>query len=96
MMEFELTPIETLEKHYNVERKEGLRFVYIGNVPGHPLENTYFPDCNFVVVKRYGFNILSWNLDKNNCCIQCKCSIPISGSPSKTRNTKKYFQILES
>jgi pyruvate formate lyase activating enzyme len=96
MMEFEPTPIETLEKHYNVAKKEGLRFTYIGNVPGHPYENTYCPECNYVVVNRYGFNILSWNLDKNNCCIQCKCPIPINGSPSKTSNRKKrYFQILE-
>ena len=64
MMDFEPTPIETLEKHYDVAKKEGLRYTYLGNVPGHPFENTFCPECNFIVVKRYGFNILSWNLDK--------------------------------
>jgi pyruvate formate lyase activating enzyme len=97
MMDFEPTPIETLERHYDIAKKEGLRYAYLGNVPGHPLENTYCPECNFVVVKRFGFNILSWNLDKNNCCTKCKCPIPIIGSLSKVNNIKKrYFQILES
>jgi len=97
MMDFEPTPIETLEKHYDVAKKEGLRYTYLGNVPGHPFENTFCPECNFIVVKRYGFNILSWNLDKYNCGIQCKCPIPIIGNPHKVSNIKRrYFQILES
>ena len=32
MMDFEPTPIETLEKHYDVAKKEGLRYTYLGNV----------------------------------------------------------------
>ena len=96
-MNFEPTPIESLEKHYDVAKKEGLRFAYLGNVPGHPFENTYCPECNLIVLKRYGFNILSWNIHKNNCCIQCKYPIPIIGNLSKVNNIKKrYFQILDS
>jgi pyruvate formate lyase activating enzyme len=68
MMEFGYTPIDVLEKHCSIAKEEGLRFAYLENVPGHPLENTYCPECNNVVVKRYGFNILSWSLDGNNCC----------------------------
>ncbi len=37
------TPTETLERHAQVAKEEGLRYVYIGNVPGHRLENTYCP-----------------------------------------------------
>ena len=29
------TPIETLEKAYDIGKAEGLRFIYTGNVPGH-------------------------------------------------------------
>lgn len=101
MMEFESTPIELLEKHYVIAKEEGLRFAYLGNVPGHLLENTYCPECNNVVVKRYGFDILSWNLDSDNCCNQCKHAIPIKGKPAKSiRNNninkrKRYFQFIE-
>ena len=40
-----ITPVETLERHHAIAKEEGLKFVYIGNVPGHPLENTYCPNC---------------------------------------------------
>jgi pyruvate formate lyase activating enzyme len=101
MMEFESTPIDILEKHYVIAKEEGLRFAYLGNVPGHFLENTYCPECNNVVVKRYGFNILSWNLDSDNCCNQCKYAIPIKGKPveslnnSSTNKRNRYFQFID-
>ena len=36
---------------------EGLRFVYLGNVPGHPGENTYCPGCGKLLVRRFGMAI---------------------------------------
>jgi pyruvate formate lyase activating enzyme len=99
MMEFGYTPVDTLEKHHAIAKEEGLRFAYLGNVPGHPLENTYCPQCNNVVVKRYGFNILSWNLDGNNRCNRYKCAIPIKGSPVEPADNsynkrKRYFHLM--
>src|SRR5256885_16998224 len=77
MMEFESTPIKTLEKHYEIAKKQGLEYVYLGNVPGHPLEHTYCSQCNNIVVKRYGFDIQGWNMDENNNCKFCGNKIPI-------------------
>ncbi|MBC7131348.1 AmmeMemoRadiSam system radical SAM enzyme, partial [Candidatus Bathyarchaeota archaeon] len=65
------TPIETLEKAYAAAKSVGLNFVYIGNVPGHPAENTYCPDCNELLIKRYGFAITRWNLTKDMHCPVC-------------------------
>jgi len=79
MMEFESTPIRTLEKHYEIAKKEGLTYAYLGNVPGHPLEHTYCSQCNNIVVKRYGFDIQGWNMDENNNCKFCGNKIPIIG-----------------
>ncbi len=39
------TPVETLEKAHSIAIKEGTQYVYLGNVPGHRLENTYYPAC---------------------------------------------------
>jgi pyruvate formate lyase activating enzyme len=39
------TSIQTLEETHNIVAKEGVRYVYAGNVPGHRLENTYCLDC---------------------------------------------------
>jgi pyruvate formate lyase activating enzyme len=64
------TPLKTLERAKEIADAEGLHYVYIGNVPGHPAENTYCPDCRQVVVRRTGFIIREINI-KNGCCQQC-------------------------
>lgn len=92
MMEFGLTPIDTLEKHHAIAKEEGLKYAYLGNVPGHPLENTYCPECKNIVVHRYGFSISGWNLDRYNCCKNCGYVIPIIGKPERTK--KNLFQII--
>ena len=79
MMEYPSTPVETLEKHYQVAKDVGLKYVYLGNVPGHKWEHTYCPECNNIVVNRYGFSIREWHLDKKNCCNFCGNRIPIEG-----------------
>ena len=55
--EFELsylpaTPIKTLERAVLLGRREGLSFVYVGNVPGHPGRNTVCPNCGRTVIER--------------------------------------------
>jgi len=92
MMEFDMTPIETLEKHYAITKSEGLKYVYLGNVPGHPLEHTYCPECNGIVIQRYGFSIVSWNIDSNNSCTNCGNPIPIVGRPRK--KNRNLFRII--
>jgi pyruvate formate lyase activating enzyme len=85
MLELGSTPVETLEKHYRIAKEEGLTYAYLGNIPGHPLEDTYCPGCNNVVIGRYGFNVDSWNLDAHNRCKTCGQQIPITGTLHKGR-----------
>src|SRR5205823_3472779 len=80
MMEFPWTPVETLEKHCAVAKEEGLKYVYIGNVPGHRLENTYCPGCGAIAIKRYGFDTTGWYLDKDNKCKRCADPTAFSAS----------------
>jgi len=65
------TPVKTLEKARKIGYDEGLLYVYIGNVPGHPGENTYCPNCKELLLKRYIFDVTRNNLTKNNCCPVC-------------------------
>jgi len=46
------TPIETLDRARKIGMDVGLLYVYTGNVPGYPGENTYCPKCGRVVVGR--------------------------------------------
>ena len=73
------TPVETLERLAKVAKEEGLWYVYIGNVPGHPLENTYCPKCGELLIERYGFYILKWNLTEDNRCPKCGFKQNIKG-----------------
>ena len=73
------TPIKTLEKAYAAVKEAGLNYVYMGNVPGHPHENTYCPNCNELLIKRFSFEITKWNLTKDMRCPACGQEIPIKG-----------------
>lgn len=61
------TPLNKLEKIREVGIQEGLSYVYIGNVPGHPGENTYCPQCGNVVIDRTGFASPLVRLEGNLC-----------------------------
>ena len=90
MMEYDSTPVKTLEKHYQIAKEEGLKYVYLGNVPGHPWEHTYCSECNNIVVKRNGFDILGWNMDKENKCNFCGNQIPIIGPLNKNYKQNRF------
>jgi pyruvate formate lyase activating enzyme len=84
------TPIETLEKAYMTCKEAGLNYAYLGNVPGHPAENTYCPSCNEAVIKRYSFEITRWNLTKDMRCPVCGHQIPIKGQLHTTGSKFPY------
>ena len=71
MMNVNSTPVSILEKYADIAKKEGLHYVYIGNVWGHPYEDTYCPKCGYKVVDRYGFYIEKFDLTSDGKCPKC-------------------------
>jgi len=61
------TPLATLERAKAISDAEGLHYVYIGNVPGHPAESTWCPKCRRVVVERAGFTVKALHLAGGKC-----------------------------
>ncbi len=94
MMDLPVTPVETLEKHYEIAKRTGLNYVYIGNVPGHPAESTYCPGCSKVLIKRFGYDILEYNLDRNNRCKFCGHKTPIIGPLSKSAGDERFIPVI--
>jgi pyruvate formate lyase activating enzyme len=84
------TSIETMEQAYMTAKEAGLNYAYIGNAPGHPAENTYCPNCNELVIKRYSFEITRWNLTKDMHCPVCGQEIPIKGKLHPTGASFPY------
>ena len=85
MLDYPGTPYETLKKHRDIAIKNGLRYVYVGNVHGSRFENTYCPECGRVVVERDDLYLKSWNIGSSGKC-ECGSSIPFSGkAPASIR-----------
>jgi pyruvate formate lyase activating enzyme len=62
------TPVEILVRARDAARAEGLRYVYIGNVPGlEGAETTFCPNCKKPVVERDIFAVTALNLDAGKC-----------------------------
>ena len=78
MNELYPTPVGTIEMAYDIAKKEGMRFVYLGNVGGHKYENTYCPKCNALLIDRVGFSVSAVKI-KDGKCPDCGEKIPIVG-----------------
>ncbi|MCW4001346.1 MAG: AmmeMemoRadiSam system radical SAM enzyme [Candidatus Bathyarchaeota archaeon] len=73
------TSVQTMEQAYLTAKNQGLNYVYIGNVPGHPAENTVCPNCDTPVIRREAFDVIQWNLTEDMHCPVCGQTIPIKG-----------------
>ena len=69
------TPIKTLEELRDIALKQGIHYVYLGNVPGHDGYNTYCHNCHKILIKRKGYNITKFNINDGKCKF-CKTPIP--------------------
>jgi len=69
------TPVSTLEQARGIAQKAGIKYTYIGNVPGHSGENTYCHNCKKMIIERKGFAILQNFIVKNKCSF-CGTTIP--------------------
>ncbi|MGQ4875854.1 MAG: AmmeMemoRadiSam system radical SAM enzyme [Promethearchaeia archaeon] len=67
----EPTPISTLLRAYKIARKNGLKFVYMGNLPSTEFENTVCPNCGKTVIKRIIFGVKESYIDKKGNCQFC-------------------------
>jgi pyruvate formate lyase activating enzyme len=61
------TPIQTLERAWQIGKDAGLKFVYVGNVPGHTYDDTCCPACNMLLIRRAGFDVLENRLQDGHC-----------------------------
>jgi pyruvate formate lyase activating enzyme len=63
------TPLSALEQAYDIGKKAGLWYVYLGNVPAEEKEDTFCPKCGAKMINRAGYQILRY--DKNGRCAEC-------------------------
>ncbi len=61
------TDVRLIKNLVQIGKSMGLKYVYTGNVPGDEGENTYCPSCGELLIKRYGFDILSNRIVDGKC-----------------------------
>ena len=70
------TPVDRLATARAIGQAEGLRYVYVGNVPDGEGESTSCPGCGALVIRRVGFRADVRGLRDGRCA---KCGAAIAG-----------------
>ncbi len=61
------TPVRKLEEAVAIAREAGLKYVYIGNVPGHRDNSTFCPGCGERLIHRVHFSVLENKIRDGKC-----------------------------
>jgi pyruvate formate lyase activating enzyme len=69
------TPVKLLERFRDLAIKEGIHYVYTGNVPGHSGGHTYCHNCGKLIIERLGYLIRKFHM-KDGHCKFCGTAIP--------------------
>ena len=70
------TPVSTLESAYEIAKRNALRYVYVGNIPGHIRNSTYCPSCNRRIIHRSHFDIVEMSVVNGRCKF---CNLSVAG-----------------
>jgi len=73
------TDVNRLEVARDIAASTGVRYSYVGNVPGHPYENTYCPACGRELIRRLGYAVLRYDVTAEKRCPSCGIGITIVG-----------------
>ena len=65
------TPPATLTRAREIALKNGLRYVYTGNVHDETGGSTYCHHCGTRLIGRDGYDLTAWNLDEHGHCRAC-------------------------
>jgi len=74
MEDLQSTPLDTLNRAYDIGKKAGLRYVYFGNVGQG--NNTYCYRCGHLLIERHGFSVRTTRIKEARCP---HCQTPVDG-----------------
>jgi pyruvate formate lyase activating enzyme len=85
MLDVPPTPPATLAKARRIAQRNGLRYVYVGNVHDPQGSSTYCANCGRLVVERDWYVLGAYHLTDNGCCRFCgmRCPGRFAGPPGR-------------
>jgi pyruvate formate lyase activating enzyme len=75
LQDLDETDDSALYNAHEIGKTAGLKYVYLGNMPGDQKENTYCPKCGELAIRRLGYYIE--RLDDNGLCTNCEKELDI-------------------
>lgn len=75
MLDIPPTPVATLVRAREIALKQGLHYVYTGNVHNIEGDTTFCPNCHSMLIERDWYEINQYRLDKKGCCPDCGTAI---------------------
>ncbi|MBI9112524.1 AmmeMemoRadiSam system radical SAM enzyme [Maridesulfovibrio ferrireducens] len=72
MQDCPVTPMTSLTLARQAGNDAGLKYIYIGNVPGNEFSSTFCPSCNKEIIRRLGFSMENMGVD-HGMCKYCGC-----------------------
>jgi pyruvate formate lyase activating enzyme len=76
MLDKPRTPASTLTRAREIALKNGLHYVYTGNVHDTEGSSTYCPGCSTRVMERDWYELGAWKVDATGRCLKCDTQIP--------------------
>ena len=76
MLDKPRTPPATLRRARQIALRNGLKYVYVGNVHDPEADSTYCHACGELVIGRDWYELADWRLDAAGACDACGVKIP--------------------
>ena len=68
MLDKPVTPREKLIEAWQIGKKAGLNYVYLGNIIDQEHSSTYCPNCGRLLIRRDGYQLIEMiGLEKGEC-----------------------------
>ena len=75
LQDSEPTPVAALVRAYEIGKRGGLKYIYVGNIPGDKRESTHCPGCEELLIGRAGY-VITANKITGSACPKCGEKIP--------------------
>jgi pyruvate formate lyase activating enzyme len=69
------TPLKTLMAAYDIAKRVGIQYVYLGNIRDIDRQSTSCSVCKRLIIQREGYVVGEYRI-KNGCCSYCHAKIP--------------------
>jgi pyruvate formate lyase activating enzyme len=76
MLDTPPTPPATLSRARDIALRNGLHYVYTGNVHDRQGSSTWCHQCGALLIERDWYRLGTWGLDEQGCCRHCGTPLP--------------------